>query len=96
MKFMVIIFAIFFTVSAKRCVEYGVNYLGYHLDSVDNVQHWADCANHCKNHRGCQYWSWQLGNWQGHRKRCWLKSTIDGRTIEPVTISGKFDCTTEC
>ena len=91
MKFMVIILAIIVAVSAG-CVEYGIDYAGHDVDNVSNVQSWQDCANHCKNHKTCQYWTWSI---QCSHK-CFLKSSDNGRKSNPGSISGKHDCTTEC
>ena len=94
MKFMVIIFAIVVAISAKRCVEYGWDYVGYDIDRVTNVQHWSDCANRCKNHKSCQYWTWNIGI-LSDRYDCILKTSKINRFQSGDAISGRYDCTSE-
>ena len=95
MKFMVIIFAIIVAISAKQCVEYGWNYAGYDIDIISKVPHWSNCANHCKNHKSCQYWSWQITAHPTWRYNCYLKTSKINRKWHSEIISGRYDCTSE-
>ena len=94
MKFMIIIFAIFVTVSARRCVEYGWDYPGSDIEFMNNVQHWSDCANLCADHGSCSNWSWVLLD-NSSKYRCYLKTSESGRHYTGAHISGKYDCTYE-
>ena len=97
MKFMVIIFAIIVAISAERCVDYGWDYFAhglYDIDRLTNVEHWSDCANHCKIHKSCKYWTWNIGT-KSDRYHCILKSSMKNRVQSGDAISGKYDCTSE-
>lgn len=74
-----------------RCVRYGVDYYGYPVDHKDNIYHWADCAKLCNAHRSCSYWTWSL-----KYNKCFLKSSDKGGRRDTETISGAYDCLSEC
>ena len=86
----VIIFAIFVTFVAG-CAEFGVDYYGSDITSVGSVSTWQDCARHCQNLPKCQYWTWTFVVESYYYKRCYLKTSNNGRR-RGNTISGKFDC----
>ena len=77
--------------STGRCVEYGIDYSGYDLDTLYDIQHWQDCAYQCRDHRGCAYWSWSTTS-----HKCYLRSSDSGRHHVGQVMAGSYTCLSEC
>ena len=77
--------------STGRCVEYGIDYFGYDIDRIYNINHWSDCGQKCHDHRSCSYWTWIPTE-----NKCCLKSSNSGWRIEVGHMSGSYDCLSEC
>ena len=77
--------------STGRCVEYGIDYSGYDVDTLSGIQHWQDCAYQCRDHKACSYWSWSTTS-----HKCYLRSSDSGRHHVGQAISGSYTCLSEC
>ena len=93
--------------STGRCVEYGIDYSGYDIDTLTGIQHWQDCAYKCRDHKACAYWSWSTTShkcyqacaywsWSTTSHKCYLRSSNLGRHEVGQAISGSNTCLSEC
>merc|ERR1711935_330906 len=76
--------------STGRCVEYGIDYSGYDIETLTGIQHWQDCAYKCRDHKACAYWSWSTTS-----HKCYLRSSNLGRHEVGQAISGSNTCLSE-
>ena len=90
---MLVIFLVVFAaaVNSERCVTYGIEYAGNQISRILNVPHWSDCAQHCKNHNACRYWTWGTGH-----DDCYLKTSKAGQRRRLWALSGSENCLSEC
>ena len=90
---MLVIFVVVFAaaVNSERCVEYGINYGGYTIETILGITHWSDCASRCNAHRSCSYWTWGTEN-----DDCYLKNSKAGRQHNCWALSGSHNCLSEC
>jgi hypothetical protein len=95
MKYLIVILfvaIIAVNLCSAGCAKFGIDYKGNDIDSVTGVSSWQACAKLCKNHRSCSYWSWRMPGGHDARK-CWLKSSDNGRKDRDDQISGHYSCT---
>ena len=91
MKMFVIFVVVFAAAVNSSCVQYGIDYAGYDIQSISNSNHWSDCAGLCNDHQSCSYWTWNIAI-----KRCFLKHSKAGQRTVSHAISGSQHCLSEC
>ena len=68
------------------CEEKDVVYEGNVLGTKEDVQTWEECAHACWLGYDCTHFSWTPD------KSCSAKSTLEGKSEQPGTVSGNSSC----
>ena len=69
--------------------------MGNDIKSFLNIASWAECAELCKEERGCSHWTWVSQRYTEDPSifnKCHLKNSDSGRVKTTGLISGGEDC----
>ena len=83
------------TTNCGSCQENDIDLMGNDIKSFLNIASWAECAELCKEERGCSHWTWVSQRYTEDPSifnKCHLKNSDSGRVKTTGLISGGQDC----
>ena len=87
-------YEILFIIVVATCEDKDTDYFGNQLYTIENIDSWLTCSNHCRFLSACSAWVWisNLYKVVAYRQTCHLKTEISGRNSLAGVISGNRDC----